>query len=58
MAGNVIVNALWYLNVYDEIMKILLFGATEYMSFWCSTMPSYQKLSTKALSILEPFTTT
>jgi len=49
MAGNVIVNALWHLNVYGAIMKILLFGATHYMSFWCSTMPSYQKLTTKDL---------
>jgi len=39
-------------------MATLLFDATELKSFWCSTMQSYQKLSTKVLSSLVLFATT
>jgi len=40
-------------------MARLLFDSTEteLYSFWCSIMQSYQKLSTKALSILVPLAT-
>jgi len=48
MAGDAVVSALLCLNVYDAIMARLLFDATEFKSFWCSTMQSYQTLSTKA----------
>jgi len=39
------------LNVYDAIMAIL-FDATELESFWCSTIQTFQKLSTKVLCTL------
>jgi len=40
---------LWRLSGYGTIMATLLLVATILESFWCSTMQSYQKLSTKAL---------
>jgi len=58
MAGDAIVSALWRLNVHGAIVARLLFDATELESFWCSTTQSYQKLSTKGLSILVPFAIT
>jgi len=55
MAGIVISRILWYFHIYGAIIARLLFDATELESFWCSTVQSYQKLSTKALSIWMPF---
>ena len=50
---RLLVMPLWRLNVYGAIMATLLFDATTILkSFWCSTMQSYQKLSTKVLSTL------
>jgi len=43
---------------YGTIMAKLLFDDTELKSFWCSTMQSYQKLSTKVPSNLVLFVTT
>ena len=42
---------------YGAIMATLLFDATKLESFWCSTMQSYQKLSTKLWSSLVLFVT-
>jgi len=39
-------------------MARLFLGATELELFWCLTIQSYQKLSTKALSILVLFAIT
>jgi len=47
MTVDVIVSALWRLNVYDTVMARLLVDVTEVKSFCCSTMQNYLKLSTK-----------
>jgi len=49
---------LWRLNVYGAIMSTMLLDTTILKSFWCSTMQSYQKLSTKVVSTLVLFVTT
>jgi len=49
---------LWRLNVYGAIMSTLLLDSTILESFLCSTMQSYQKLSTKVVSTLVLFVTT